>query len=163
MAVAQEKFHCIILKGGDQHPYFPKPLLTEFELRMPVSTVQAEDGTAAAVEGPRLEESYMRNSLMHSLLADATPSQPSHTQRSELARRELEVDKVLLQLINVECREGEERGMKALELVNLLSDANGRMVEAAGKVAARYGHTVLGEKIAEGAERWLVGEGAEVE
>ena len=171
MAVAQEKFHCIILKGGDQHPYFPKPLLTEFELRMPVSSTvvhqqsaAAEDGTtAAAAEGPRLEESYMRNSLMHSLLADATPSQPTHTLRSELARRELEVDKVLLQLINVECREGEERGMKALELVNLLSDANGRMVEAAGKVAARYGHTVLGEKIAEVAERRLLGEVEEVE
>ncbi|MDI1489199.1 MAG: DNA polymerase alpha accessory factor Mcl1 [Ramalina farinacea] len=131
---------------------------------MPVSTVSVtEDGTAAVAEGAKLEESYMRNSLMHSLLADSTPSQPTHTQRTELARRELEVDKVLLQLINVECREGEERGMKALELVNLLSDANGRMVEAAGKVAARYGHTVLGEKIAELAERRLLGEGEEVE
>lgn len=42
--------------------------------------------------------------------------------------------------------------MKALELVGLLRDRTGTMVEAAGKVAARYGHSVLGEKIAELAE-----------
>jgi chromosome transmission fidelity protein 4 len=69
----------------------------------------------------------------------------------------LEIDKVLLQLLNVECREGEERGMKALEIVSLMKDRNGKMIEAAGKVAGRYGRTVLEDKIRELEEKRLMG------
>ena len=162
VAVAQEKFHCIILKGGDQHPYFPKPLLSEFDFQIPCSSLkspQDSGNTTAVDERPKLEETFVRNSLMCSLLEDMVSStNATHGQRSELTRREIEVDKALLQLLNVECREGEERGMKALEIVGLMRDRGGKMVEAAGKVAGRYGRTVLQEKIGELAERRLLGE-----
>lgn len=159
VAVAQEKFHCIILKGGDQYPYFPKPLLSEFDFKIPSSNPTppqtSEDSTK--LEGPKLEESFLRSSLMLSLLEDLVSStNATHSQRAELSRREAEVNKSLLQLLNVECREGEERGMKALEIVGLMRDPSGKMVEAAGKVAGRYGRTVLQEKIAELAERRLL-------
>ena len=62
-----------------------------------------------------------------------------------------------MQLLAFECREGEERGMKALEIVQLMRDRTGKMLEAAGKVAARFGRDVLGEKIREVAERRLAG------
>jgi chromosome transmission fidelity protein 4 len=71
---------------------------------------------------------------------------------------ELEIDKTLLQMIAVECREGEERGMRALDMVKLLRDRTGRMIEAAGKVAERYGRGVLGGKIREVGERVVGGE-----
>jgi chromosome transmission fidelity protein 4 len=71
---------------------------------------------------------------------------------------ELEIDKTLLQMMAIECREGEDRGMRALEIVTLLRDRTGRMIEAAGKVAERYGRTVLGEKIREVGEARLAGE-----
>lgn len=159
VAVAQDKFHCIILKGGDQYPYFPKPLLSEFEFKIPCTTAITEDSSdISASEGSRLEESFVRSSLMLSLLEDlVSATNASHSQRTELSRREMEVDKVLLQLLNVECREGEERGMKALEIVGLMKDRNGKMLEAAGKVAGRYGRTVLQDKINELAERRLMG------
>ena len=162
VAVAKEKFHCIILKGGDQYPYFPKPLLSEFDLRIPCSTAAApskdDADNPAAMEGPRLEESFVRSSLMLSLLEDLINStNATHAQRTELSRREIEVDKALLQLLNGECREGEERGMKALEIVGLMRDRSGKMIEAAGKVAGRYGRNVLQEKIAEMAEKRLMG------
>ena len=80
------------------------------------------------------------------------------SQRAELARREVEVDKILLQMLNVECREGEERGEKCLEIVKLLRDRSGRMVEAAQKVAGRYGRGVLVGKIREVGEGLLMGE-----
>jgi chromosome transmission fidelity protein 4 len=70
---------------------------------------------------------------------------------------ELEIDKTLLQMMAVECREGEERGMRALEIVSLMKDRTGKMIEAAGKVAERYGRTVLGEKIREVGEEKLLG------
>lgn len=101
----------------------------------------------------------MRTSLQLSLLDDSVSAvqNPPHEQRSELARREIELDKVLLQLLAVECREGEERGMKALEIVGLMRDRGGKMIDAASKIAARYGRGVLEEKIREVGERRLMG------
>ncbi|MCJ1382676.1 hypothetical protein MMC17_005789 [Xylographa soralifera] len=166
VAVAQDKFHCIILKGGDKYPYFPRPLLSEFDFKIPIASAEprkedAED--ALPNDGPRLEESFVRSSLNLSLMEDLLSSTTAtHTQRADLARQEIEVDKVLLQLLNVECREGEERGMKALEIVSLMKDRTGKMIEAAGKVAGRYGRTVLEDKIRELAEKRLMGMDDEV-
>jgi chromosome transmission fidelity protein 4 len=161
VAVAQEKFHCIILKGGDRYPYFPKPLLSEFDFKIPCSTsTRSEENPEepTANEVPKLEESFVRNSLLLSLFEDLiTSTHATYDQRAELTRREIEFDKSLLQLLNVECRVGEERGMKALELVRLMKDRNGKMVEAAAKVAGRYGRTILQEKIGEFAEKKLNG------
>lgn len=164
--MAQGRFHCIILKGGDQYPYFPKPLLSEFDLKVPITTLppksadDEEDGEDSNNRaGGRLEESFVRSSVLLSLLDDAVSSgqNPSHSQRSELGRRELGVDKILLQLLAVECRESEERGMKALEIVGLMKDRGGKMIEAAGKVAGRWGRGLLEEKIKELGERRLMG------
>lgn len=101
----------------------------------------------------------MRNMVDAALLNDLLESTNStHSQRAELARRDLEADKTLLQMLAKECREGEERGMKALELVMLMRDGTGRMVDAAIKVAERYGRTVLAEKIRDVGERRIAGE-----
>lgn len=161
VAVAQEKFHCIILKGGDRYPYFPRPLLSEFDLNIPITSPISKDEAqdASLAERPRLEESFVRRSLLLSLLEDLiSVTKPSAAQRAELTRKEIEVDKDLLQLLNVECREGEEKGMKALEIVRLLRDRGGKMLEAAAKIAGRYGRTVLQEKIMDVAEKRLMGE-----
>jgi chromosome transmission fidelity protein 4 len=66
---------------------------------------------------------------------------------------EIAIDRSLLQLLGLECLAGEDHGMKALEIVSLMRDANGKMLDLAGKVAARYGRDVLGEKIRELAEK----------
>ena len=129
-----------------------------------------KDGERSAAEdeattGSRLEESYVRSSLTLSLgrdLLNSTHSSPS--QAASLARQATELDKVLLQLLALECRQGaEERGMKALEIARLLggrgsSERGGKMLEAAAKIADRYGHALLREKIVELAERRIVGE-----
>lgn len=162
VAVAMDKFHCIILKGGEKYPYFPRPLLSDFAFNIPVSSREKdedemEDGDGVT-ETQRLEESFVRNSLLLDLQEDLVQhTNATHAQKSEVAKREVEVDKVLLQLLAAECREGEERGMKALEIVSLMKDRTGRMLEAAGKIAARFNRDVLGEKITQLAERRLVG------
>ncbi|EAW08005.1 WD40 repeat domain-containing protein [Aspergillus clavatus NRRL 1] len=165
VAVAQEKFHCIILKGGDKYPYFPRPLLSEFDFRVPISDAphkdsseEEEDGASRDDAAARFEESFVRGNVLLSLFQDllsstnATPSQ-----RAELARKEIELDKILLQMLAVECREGEERGMKALELVGMMKDRSGKMIEAAAKVAERYGRGVLEDKIRDLAEKRFMG------
>lgn len=91
----------------------------------------------------------------HQDLVENTAS--SREQKSVLQKMEVEIDKTLLQMLAVECMEGEERGMRALEMVSLLRDRTGRMIVAAGKVAERYGRSVLGEKIREVGEQRLMG------
>ncbi|KAI9813992.1 MAG: hypothetical protein M1827_003456 [Pycnora praestabilis] len=166
VAVAQDKFHCIILKGGDKYPYFPRPLLSEFDFKIPLScSPPKEDAeTNVVADGTKLEESFVRSSVNLSLLEDQlSATNATNVQRAELSRREVEVDKILLQLLAIECREGEERGMKALEIVSLMKDTGGRMVEAAAKVAARYERGVLEEKIRELAEQRLLGAADDLE
>ena len=153
VAVADERFHCIILKGGDKHPHFPSPLLTDFPLRVPVAERAGDDDEAAA-----LQEQFVRLSALHALHEDLVAhTKASSGERAGLARRAVDADKVLLQMLAGECREGEERGMRALEIVGLMRDRSGKMLEAAGKIAARFGRDVLGEKIEALAERRLVG------
>ncbi|KAL8396920.1 hypothetical protein RB594_003856 [Gaeumannomyces avenae] len=176
IAVADNKFHCIILKGGDQYPYFPRPLLSEFEFSVPLTStpggggkkkkrpegedqdVQEEEGQDAKAR--RLEQQFMLKTIRAAQLLGRAEASSSSSSCSEprggrraaaagLARVEVELDKVLLQLLAAECREGEERGMRALEIVGLMRDRSGRMVEAACKVAGRYGLAILGDKIRE--------------
>jgi chromosome transmission fidelity protein 4 len=190
IAVADNKFHCIILKGGDQYPYFPRPLLSEFDFSVPITgptepkkkkskkTRRTDDddddlmnqsdhessGSESEAEEPedaesiKLTQSFLLKSIFASQLVDQITGRGSQLRRSALARMELEIDKTLLQMLAVECREGEERGMRALELVRLMRDRTGRMVEAAGKVAERYGRGILGEKIREVGERKMMGD-----
>ncbi|KAI1799722.1 WD40 repeat-like protein [Daldinia bambusicola] len=167
IAVADNKFHCIILKGGDQYPYFPRPLLSEFDFSIPLSSeppkqknpdAMDQDGTPEPEddesESRKLEQQFLLKGVAAAQLQDlADSTSGSHTQRSNFARLELEIDKTLLQLLAIECREGEDRGMRALEIVELMRDRTGRMIEAAGKVAERYGRSILGEKIREVGER----------
>lgn len=160
VAVADGKFHCIILKGGEKYPYFPRPLLSEFDFQIPITSAPAaenEDDMEVTDQDStkKLEQQYLLKGLEASLLSDLVENtKASHSQRTELGRKEVEVDKVLLQLIAAECMEGEERGMKALELVGLLSGE--KMVEAAIKIASRYGRSVLEQKIRELAEERLM-------
>lgn len=110
-------------------------------------------------EGRVLEAKFVLESIMTSLYSDMVDNTlAGHREKMELAKKELEVNKVLLQLLARECREGEERGMKALELVELMRDPTGKMTEAAIKIAARFGRSVLEEKIREFGERRLLGE-----
>ncbi|KAM0556023.1 hypothetical protein ACHAPJ_006004 [Fusarium lateritium] len=180
IAVADNKFHCIILKGGDQYPYFPRPLLSEFDFSIPISSApkpskrqnregsedldmadqdgEKDDDEDGSAETRKLEQQYMLHGVQAAQLRDLVEATSgSHTQRSQLSRLEIEIDKTLLQLLAVECREGDDRGMRALEMVQLMRDRTGRMMEAAGKVAERYGRTILGEKIREVGEKRIGG------
>jgi chromosome transmission fidelity protein 4 len=139
-------------------------LLSEFDFEIPLSSKpKADSGDDAEAETEnesdelgKFESDFVLKSVLTAQqqdLVDFTKS--SHSQRTALARMEVEIDKTLLQMMAVECREGEERGMRALEMVTLLRDKTGRMIEAAGKVAERYGRNVLGEKIREVGEMRL--------
>lgn len=162
VAVSENKFHCIILKGGDKYPYFPRPLLSEFEFQIPISSQLElqngdDDETSGGDEMKKLEGEFALKSILSILKSDLVKSTAStQAERTELSMMDVEIDKTLLRMMMAECIEGEERGMRALEMVQLMKDRTGRMIEAAGKVADKYDRVILGEKIRElGEERLL--------
>lgn len=115
-----------------------------------------DDEDESTTESRKLEQAFLLRDVQAAQMADLVEATAStHAQRSALTRLEVEIDKTLLQLLAIECREGEDRGMRALEMVQLMRDRTGRMIEAAGKVAERYGRTILGEKIREVGEQRL--------
>ena len=63
----------------------------------------------------------------------------------ELSRKETEIDRTLLPLIQMACKE--EKSSKALELVRLLRKS--ASLEYAGKIAVKYGLANLADKIGE--------------
>lgn len=118
-----------------------------------------EQEPAAVSESRKLEQAFLLRGVQAAQLSDLVDASSStHAQRAALGRLEMEIDKALLQLLAIECREGEDRGMRALEMVELMRDRSGRMIEAAGKVAQRYGREILGEKIREVGEKRIGGE-----
>jgi chromosome transmission fidelity protein 4 len=164
VAVDGGRFHCIILKGEEKHPYFPRPLLSDFEFKMPLSSTATSSSDPDAMEvsdstssAAALEHTFVLNAVLASLVQDAIDStRASAAQYTELQRREGECDKALLLLLGDECRQGEERGMKALEICTLMPNRTGRMFELARKVALRFGREMLAEKINDLEERRLM-------
>ena len=94
---------------------------------------------------PTLEERHLRLSILHSLLEDSVSQRSTAEGRMELSRRETEIDRALLPLIQLACKE--EKGSKALELVKLLRKK--ASLEYAGKIAVKYGLKSLADKIGE--------------
>ncbi|RVD88494.1 uncharacterized protein DFL_002677 [Arthrobotrys flagrans] len=146
VAVSQDKFCCIILKGGEKYPYFPRPLLSEFEFRVPVSNPPDED---QAKNDPiaKLEESYVRESVLVSLAEDLVDStRAEEHEKMDVVRRNVSIDKILLQMLVLECKD-EEKQSKCLEIVGLMRQP--RTLEMAIKVAVKYDRHALAEKIEE--------------
>ncbi|KAG4304696.1 hypothetical protein PORY_001749 [Pneumocystis oryctolagi] len=141
VAVADQKFHCIILKGNEQHPYFPCPMFSEFEFSIPC-IVPTDSGEISNISV--LEERHIRESILLSLLEDTIASSTEDSSyRSEISKREASIDKILLQLLQISCKEDHQA--KALELATLLRRP--ASLEAARKIAAHYMKTGLTEKI----------------
>jgi chromosome transmission fidelity protein 4 len=164
------KFHCMIIKGKEKYPSAPVPHLSEFGFEIPLSSTaekskknpEEEDGSddeattakKSSTQQQDHEQSFILSSTLHSQLASTmSHTRPTPSQTQDLTNLEVAIDRSLLQLLGLECLAGEDHGMKALEIVSLMRDANGKMLDLAGKVAARYGREVLGEKIRELAEK----------
>ena len=146
VAVAQDKFHCIILKRGEKHPYFPRPLLSEFEFKVPLTATPKDVNNSNPLHAVQThEETIARETVLLSLLEDFVGTRPATSDEGhQKAQRENAIDKALLQLLAIECRD--DHGEKALELCGLFRQP-ARTLDLAVKIAVKYGRGVLAEKI----------------
>lgn len=114
--------HAIILRGIDREPSFPRPLLQDLELQMPLLGVDNAQGA--------LEERVARNSVL--LSADAEGG------------GKVAIDKGLLQLVQGACKA--DALARALDLTRLMHSTS--TLDAARKIADFYHLPGLSERIA---------------
>lgn len=114
VGVTDSRFNCVILKGTEREPWFPRPLIQELDLRMPLLGL---DNAQA-----QLEESVARNSVELSLTAE-----PSR-------ERTVNIDKELLQLVQGACKA--DQLARALDLTRLMHSTS--TLDAAMKLATFY-------------------------
>ncbi|TBU37864.1 hypothetical protein BD309DRAFT_973062 [Dichomitus squalens] len=132
VGVVGDNFMCLILKGRQGHPGFPRPLIQELPIRLPFKRTDAK-------ESP-LEEQFARETLLLDILRDSLGDDLT---TPELAVRELALDKALIQLIQHACKT--DRLARALDLARLLHLTPS--FDAAVKIAGFYHLIGLQEKI----------------
>lgn len=143
VAVAGSKLHCIILKGGEQYPFFPRPITNEFDFEVPFHARKAE---MEASEGEKLEQKYLLETLLYGQEEDLIQtSDVAADVKAAHKYREAMIDKTLLQLVQIACKNDREE--QALSLVGLLHRSTS--LEAASKIALYHQKTTLGERINE--------------
>ena len=131
VAVSQQKFHCIILKGAERHPFFPRPITSEFDFLVPITIPDHIEKSQAS-----LETLLLQDSILSTLAEDADDQE-------ETSRLEGSIDRSLLQLLNLACKN--EQDARALDICDMLKNA--RSLDAAVKIAGHHSRINLAERI----------------
>ncbi|GAA5823351.1 hypothetical protein JCM3770_002368, partial [Rhodotorula araucariae] len=134
VGVSGQQLHVVILKGKEQYPHFPTPLLQELDLQFPLLNMDVPAGQFA--------EKHLRESLFVQHRKDGAPAD-DYTLKSALARDELQTDKHLLQAIQTFCKA--DKLEAALDAVLLL--AQPASLIAASKIAGFFDLPALQERI----------------
>ncbi|KAG8783688.1 hypothetical protein FRC15_004714 [Serendipita sp. 397] len=133
IGLSGKMFMCLILKGRTEHPSFPRPLVQELELRIPL--LQTEQPQIVASE-----EKLIREKILLSWTRDALGPL---LESSELATRELEMDKDLIKLLQAAIKDRQLQ--RANDIVRLLNHINS--LDTAAKLAEYYHLVALQDKI----------------
>ncbi|KAI7867823.1 WD40-repeat-containing domain protein [Spinellus fusiger] len=134
IGLMREEMMCLILRGANQHPYFPRPQVHSVPLLMPTTQLETESG--------QLEEKFLRTKLMsmhEREEASATSVDASH----EFKKMDVAMDKTLLQLIQMACKADKQQRVVDLASALVLS----RSIDAAIKLSSYYGFTRVAEQI----------------
>ncbi|EGO25840.1 hypothetical protein SERLADRAFT_448755, partial [Serpula lacrymans var. lacrymans S7.9] len=138
VGLSQNTVMCLILKGRQEYPGFPRPLIQEVPVRLPFRNIESK-------EAP-IEEQVARERIHINLARDALGDELS---TPELDKREVELDKSLIKLIQAACKA--DKAPRVLELTKRLHFTHS--IDAASQLAGFYRLVGLQEKI-EAIKRW---------
>ncbi|CAE6402739.1 unnamed protein product [Rhizoctonia solani] len=124
VGLSSSQFHCIILKGRETEPGFPRPLVQDLEVRTPLLNVEQESGEH--------EEQLFREMLHLIMLQDSQLHEEEESE--EVMRGKLSVDKLLLTLIQGVCKSGQHA--RAIDLASMLRSPSS--LEKASQIAGFY-------------------------
>ncbi|KAF5326398.1 hypothetical protein D9611_000497 [Ephemerocybe angulata] len=128
VGISDSIFMCLILKGNQEYPGFPRPLIQELSITFPFRNADERE--------EKLERNLLYTQTLLDGLDDDLTSEAVQT-------REQALDKELILLIQGACKNGNVP--RAIELVKLLH--NVPSYTAAGQVADFYKLWVLKEKV----------------
>ncbi|KAF9353906.1 hypothetical protein BGX34_011298, partial [Mortierella sp. NVP85] len=114
---------CIKCRRGEYEPSYPKPVVTELTLKMPTLYQDTPTG--------KHEEAWLRYKILSGLTKDEKMAGLFGRTDNTVAKKELEMDKLVLQMIDLACKA--DRTQKALDLTAML--CNLRSIDAAVKIA----------------------------
>ncbi|KAG8956545.1 hypothetical protein FRC04_000023 [Tulasnella sp. 424] len=131
VGLSMKEFLCIILKGRDSYPGFPRPITQQIEVQMPLLSMDL----------PRVqhEERFLRDKIALTMEQDATHAETA----SSTTAKEVALDKILIQQIQQACKD--DRMTRAIDLAEDLHHV--KSIEAAKSVAGFYHKVGLQDKI----------------
>ncbi|KAF9580964.1 hypothetical protein BGW38_002188 [Lunasporangiospora selenospora] len=135
VGLTDEAMTCVRCKKGQTEPSFPKPFVTDISLRMPTLYQETPSG--------QHEEAWLRTKILSGLNKDEKMATMFLRTDEVVTKKELEMDKLALQMIDAACRA--DRAQKALDLAAML--CNIKSIEAAVKIAHHHNLHGLMEKI----------------
>ncbi|KAI9269040.1 WD40-repeat-containing domain protein [Phascolomyces articulosus] len=144
VGMLRDRIMCLIIRGNNDSPYFPRPPVDDMELRMPIVNLETEAG--------QLEELHMRTRLIAQ--HDRTEAVANHQEDEYydvLKEADAEMDKALLRLIQIACRTDKEQ--RILDLAFALQSS--RSMDAAIKIVTHFKMTNVAEKLIQIKEVWV--------
>ncbi|KAF9975966.1 hypothetical protein BGZ73_000192 [Actinomortierella ambigua] len=127
IGLTEEAVTCVKCRRGQQYPSLPKPSrLTEIPFKMPTLYQDTPSG--------QHEEAWLRSKILVGLTRHERLAMSLDAMDNQLAKKELEMDKLVLQMIDLACRG--DRTQKALDLTAML--CNLRSIDAAVKIAHHH-------------------------
>ncbi|KAF8760782.1 Minichromosome loss protein, Mcl1, middle region [Rhizoctonia solani] len=124
VGLSSSQFHCIILKGRETEPGFPRPLVQDLEVRTPLLIPEQESGEQ--------EEQLFREMLHHTALQDSQLHEEEESE--EVTRGKLSIDRLILILIQGACKSGQHA--RAIDLASMLRSF--ASIERASQIAGFY-------------------------
>ncbi|KDQ16190.1 hypothetical protein BOTBODRAFT_173106 [Botryobasidium botryosum FD-172 SS1] len=133
VGLSEQSFSCIILKGLQEFPEFPRPLIQELDVQMPLLVMDTQQF--------EVEERFLREEIQLGMIKDALTG--GITTTAEIAKRELALDKSLIGLIQAACKA--DQLQRALDITNMLHHL--ASFDTAAKLAGFYHLVGVQEKI----------------
>jgi chromosome transmission fidelity protein 4 len=123
-------------QGGDKHPHFPKPIISDIKLSMPLCNLDSGTGI--------LEQRLLLKSIVFGYMAhEASVNGEEDDRFQEFTELQTQMDKISLQLIQQACKA--EKSMRALDLCTTLH--LDKSMEIAYRLASQNHLNQLAERI----------------
>lgn len=136
VGVLRDRLMCVVLRGTNEYPFFPRPPVKDIRLELPLLNMGTEVGV--------LEEELLRTNTVNLHERDEAEATNAEEEYADIFYdADIQMDTGILKLINLACKA--ERVSRALDLTYLLHRSES--LEKAIKIASFHRYTSLAEKM----------------